>query len=416
VDTSAFSAVGDQLQGFLAKQFTPPSGTQTVLGFFGSGLAVEPASFLGDDGKFNPARIDAWLNISLDVIDVVENHQVGSPVMSATQLIEAVAGSAMSAAPIGSDPAHVLARIKDQVMEDLGGATVIQTAPANWYDPAGVARWSKFTMTIGSGSPAAPPSAPATPASGGTVPVRVTGPPLWTWRRLPQVRPEIFVAAQPHSAVAPGGPRPMAAATPAMANIGAARAGAPVLVAATTMRPSNVVREPLLRSQVAAEPAPVAPGALAYRTALKIAADQASAQPVDTQSISVDLSYLLVNLSRAPWWSDLLLAMTNWYIPGQRRSSWVGASTPDICYGVPIALILTADVQIKAAWSQADRAAAASSSNIGPWSLAGTQFKSSDGSGSATLLMPSMQAIGCIYRILPALPPQDDPSLSPAST
>ena len=412
MDTSAFSAVGDQLEGFLTKQFTPPAGTQAVLAFFGSGLAVEPASFLGDDGKFNPARVNTWLNTSLDVIDVVQDHRIGSPVMSATQLIQAIAGSAMSTEPIASDPAHVLARIKGQVMEDLGGATVIQTVPLNWYDPAGIARWSKFTMTSGSGSP----TPPATPPSGGKPPIRVAGPPLWAWRTLPQVKAETFVAIEPRPAMVPGGPRPMAAVAPAMANVGAAYARAPVAMAARTVSPATVAPAAVMRNPVAAEPVRIAPAALAYHTALKTAADQASAQAVDTQSLSVELSYLLVSLSRAPWWNDLLLTMTNWYIPGQRKSSWVGASTPDVCYGVPIALILTADVQITAAWSQADRAAAANCSNIGPWSLAGTQFKSSGSSESATLLMPSMQAIGCVYRILPALPPQDDPSLGPPTT
>jgi hypothetical protein len=126
----------------------------------------------------------------------------------------------------------------------------------------------------------------------------------------------------------------------------------------------------------------------------------------------LDLRYALVGLSRAPWWNDLLLSMTNWYVPGQHKNSWVGASTATRCFGVPVALILTADVQIKAAWSQGDRTAAADNSHIGPWSLAGMQIPAPDSSGQATLTIPSMQAIGCIYRVLPALPPLDDLALA----
>jgi hypothetical protein len=433
MDTSSFSSVGEQLEGFLTKQFTPPEGMQTVLAFFGSGLAVSPSSFISDDGKFNPARVNQWLNISLDVIHTVEEHRIGSAVMSATQLMQAIGGSAMSTAPIGSPTALVLGRIKSQVMEDLGGTTVINTAPLNWYDPAGVAQWSKYTMSIGPDSP--PPS----PPPGGPRPIPIDRPPLWTWRTLPRVAPETFIPVASHGPVAQVGLHPhpmlMAAAVPKTTlNVGTARVtetnfaavqpaqslhlSPGILQQKTAVQPAQTVHFAPggLQQEIAVQPAQklqLATGAMAFNNAVKLAVDQASVRPVDAQSMSIDLSYTLVGLSRTPWWNDLLLGMNNWYIPGQRKSSWVGPSIAARSFGVPVQLILTANVQIKAAWSQADRAAAANSSHVGPWSLAGSQISDTGTSGQATLAIPSMQAIGCIYRVLPALPPLDDPVLAP---
>ena len=151
--------------------------------------------------------------------------------------------------------------------------------------------------------------------------------------------------------------------------------------------------------------------ALAFNNAVKTAADQASAQSVDAPSMSVKLNYRLVGLSRAPWWSDILVGMTNWYVPGQHKDLWVGAASTQRCFGLPVSLILTANVQITASWSASDRAAAASNSHVGPWALAGAEIPAPDSSGKATLTIPSMQAIGCIYRVMPSLPPVDDPVL-----
>ena len=398
MDTSSFSAVGEQLEGFLAKQFTPPDGVQTVLGFFGAGgLAVAPGSFVGDDGNFNPARVNAWLNISLDVVSPVESGVVGAAIRSATLLMEAISVFATSTAPAGSDAAHVLARIRGQVAEDLGGATVIQTAPLNWYDPAEVPHWPKYSMSTGSQPPSAPPSAGS--------PVPIHRPPIWAWRTVDTVQPETFIPVRPVR------PLPMAVSGATM-NKGAIQSALSAKEVGSAEPTASVAR-------VTVQPSPALPrasNALAFSQATKAATDQASTQPVSTQSLSVDLTYNLVNLSRTPWWNDLLLSMGNWYVPGQRKGSWVGASGPAQCYGVPIALILTANVQIKASWTQADRAAAAASSHIGPWSLADSTFADTSGSGQAALVIPSMQAIGCIYHVLPALPPVDDPALAAALT
>jgi hypothetical protein len=80
---------------------------------------------------------------------------------------------------------------------------------------------------------------------------------------------------------------------------------------------------------------------------------------------------------------------------------------------MPIALILTSDVKIRAIWSDADRAAASSNTHFGPWVLSSAQFTSTTNAGEAVLTIPGITAIACIYRELPALPPKADPNLAP---
>ena len=83
MDTTAASLLGDQLRDFFVKQFVkqfaPPPGTQTKLGFLGAGVAVSPDSFLSQ-GQFNPARVNSWLNIVIDPLGTItkDGDQVGA--------------------------------------------------------------------------------------------------------------------------------------------------------------------------------------------------------------------------------------------------------------------------------------------------------------------------------------------------
>jgi len=144
---------------------------------------------------------------------------------------------------------------------------------------------------------------------------------------------------------------------------------------------------------------------------ISTAADQASTSSVSSNSLSLNLSYLIVSLSRTPWWNDFLLFLDNWYIPSMRRATLVAESDAQRIFGIPIALILTCDVKIQATWSAADRAAASSNTHFGPWVLNSAQFTSTTNAGEAILTIPGIQAIACIYRELPPLPPKSDPSL-----
>jgi hypothetical protein len=152
--------------------------------------------------------------------------------------------------------------------------------------------------------------------------------------------------------------------------------------------------------------------ALLASQAMSTAAQQASTSSVATSSLSLSLSYLVVALSRAPWWSELMLTMSNWYIPGMARGSLVGDSNDQKMVGIPVALVLTDNVKIQANWSAADRQAASTNTHFGPWSLADAQFSATSEAGQVVLSLPGMRAIAGIFRQLPALPPKSDPGLA----
>ena len=146
---------------------------------------------------------------------------------------------------------------------------------------------------------------------------------------------------------------------------------------------------------------------------MSAAADQASTSAVASSSLSLNFDYLIVSLSRTPWWNDFMLMLDNWYVPSLHRAQLIADSDAEHSIGVPIAMVLTHDVKIRAAWSASDRAAASSNTHFGPWSLNAAQFEETATAGEAVMTIPGITAIACIYRQLPALPPQADPSVSP---
>jgi hypothetical protein len=130
MDTSAITLLGQQLTDFLVKQFAPPPGTKTSLGFLGTGVAVDPNSFVSG-GQFNPALVNKWLDIVVDPLGevITSSNQVEFTPWTATQLLAAIYSQAMSLAPADSDAQHGFAKAKSQAMEGLGGATTVSTAP-----------------------------------------------------------------------------------------------------------------------------------------------------------------------------------------------------------------------------------------------------------------------------------------------
>lgn len=146
------------------------------------------------------------------------------------------------------------------------------------------------------------------------------------------------------------------------------------------------------------------------------AARQAGTTSVASTSLSLSLSYQVVSLSRAPWWSEFLPLLDNWYIPSLPRGALVDDSNADQVGGAAMALILTSNVMIKANWSASDRSTASASTHFGPWALEAMEFRESGTSGEAVLAIPGIQAIACIYRDLPAIPPQPDPDLAASPT
>jgi hypothetical protein len=454
MDTSAIALLGQQLTDFLVKQFAPPPGTKTSLGFLGTGLAVDPNSFLSGS-QFNPALVNKWLDIVVDPLGevITSSDQVEFTPWTATQLLEAIYGQAMSLAPPDSDAQHGFAKAKSQAMEGLGGATIVSTAPLDWYDPARVAQWPTCNLTASS-----------TSSSGTMVTLGEPPPakPLWAWRSLETMPIDYAtvnfdaVLGQLNKKIPPaqtGVPTirtintiqdrrlafaatPIVAATQVASPIMSARL-APLGQAAGTAQavqlsrvstespisidriPASVIIERPVTAAQGSERAVTAAQALMVSQAVSSAANRATTSSVATNSLSLGMKYQVVSLSRAPWWNEFLMLLNNWYVPGVGRASMIEDSDAQKVIGVPIALILTSDVSIEANWSESDRAAATSNTHFGAWALNSAQFTSTSSRGVATLAIPGIQAIACIYRQLPALPPQADPNLpvpSPPST
>src|ERR1700722_7568848 len=99
MDTAAIASLGQQLTDFFVKQFSPPPGTKTSLGFPGSGVAVDPGSFM-NGSQFNPALVNRWLDVVADPLGEVAtgSDAVAFTPWTATQLLEAVYSQAMSLA------------------------------------------------------------------------------------------------------------------------------------------------------------------------------------------------------------------------------------------------------------------------------------------------------------------------------
>ena len=438
MDTSPFVTIGQQLQDFLTKQFSPPPTTKCELGFLGSGIAVEPESFLSQ-GQFNPARINTWLNIVADPIHTISDGRVTPTQLTATQLMQAICSIATSAAPPGSDTATNFAKLKSQAMENLGGIVGLSAAPLDWYDPAQLPRWSHYSLTTGTTSTdhEGTSELPLPPLD---VPLR---PPLWSWRKLPQV----LLEESPATPLPVSNPSSLDLShrvdlshlhlledttfiKPSLASSAAAvettatsslffnnadlsrlpKAVNKIRVTSIEQIPNISITAIANGSTIAAR-AQLSSRALSVSSAIFQAANQAVTSAVASSSLSINLSYLFVELSRVPWWDELLIMLDNWYVPGQQRATFVTDSTASQSIGVPIALVLTNNVQIQGIWSESDLNAVSSNTHIGPWTLSGYQMTATDSSGQATLSLPGMQAIACIYRLLPPLPPVGDPSL-----
>jgi hypothetical protein len=427
MDTSAASELGRQLTDFLLKQFgTQPDGGDT-LGFLGTGIAVDPNSFLSG-GAVNPARVNAWLDVVVDPIGSVlsDGNRVQSTPWTATQLMDAIATQAMSAAAPGSDDQQGFAHVRSSAAQALGGDTTVLTAPIDWYDSSLVSQWPKCQLDAKSTTGSVQDSS-ATPSSGDTPPAK----PIWAWRNLARVPlTDASAPTEPAIATPTGGAKlgrlPFMAAAPRpfvhsqFATVAQdmpeggldADPGQVRLVRASDIAHTVAVdqddniaeRDTTLRiSRI---------NVLNIAHAISTAGDQATTVSVDSESLSLSFSYLVVRLSRAAWWNDLLLMMNNWYIPGFEQGALVPASSASVTVGMPVALVLTSNVQIQATWSAADRSNASSSTNFGPWALSSSQTLSDSTQGTASLSIPDIQAIACIYRQLPTLPPTGDPALA----
>ena len=453
MDATPISQLGQQLRDFLVNQFAPPPGMKGVLGFLGSGVAVDPDSFRSQ-AQFNPARINAWLNIVVDPLGSVNTDidRVESVPMTASELMFAICCGAVSVDPAGSPAQGLFNKIKSRAMENLGGTSTVSCAPLDWYDPGQVPQWAKCSLTTESSSSTSSATNSGPPSVEVDLPPR---PSLWAWRQLhprslniesmrdtetlryerlersPTIRSmprqrflmssaSLGVRASAESAdVAPvGAARLRLVDTMEEARVISISPAPPATTAEPIIpmeqAPLSDLPVPIQRAPFAAmtENVITSSDAIMVSQAISTAANEASSSHVDSSSFSLNLNYLVVQLSRAPWWDDVLLLMDNWYIPGQQRAAFLSGSTLQSVVGVPMALILTANVEIRANWSETDRDAATNNTHLGPWALNSAHFTATSNVGEAVLTIPGIQAIACIYRALPPVPPASDPALA----
>jgi hypothetical protein len=437
MDVSAIDALAQQLQDLLLKQLSVPDGTKNNVGFFGSGVAVDSSSFLSD-GQFNPARINQWLEIVVDPLGgvILDGNIVDFIPMTATQLAEAIYGQAMCLAPPDTDDYQAFARAKSAAMQNLGGATTVKTAPLDWYDQARIAAWASCTLNASSSSTTTTEtgSGSGTGKDTTTTPPIIDlppkRPPIWAWRKLRDVSTvdvaeridlsELPIQTKLRLNQRPPGVKfqPLMATSLKAARIadGPEVASPGLRVARTaeiaqTAQAATVSVAHVVPSLLVAQ-APSSVQSLAASQIIADAAKQATTSTVSTKTLSLTLKYQVVSLSRVPWWNEFFLLLNNWYIPGLQRASVIEESSGHKSLGIPIAMVLTSDVGVTSTWTDADRAAATSSTHFGPWALTSANFSSTTNAVEATLMIPGVQAIACIYRELPAIPPQSDPSIA----
>ena len=143
------------------------------------------------------------------------------------------------------------------------------------------------------------------------------------------------------------------------------------------------------------------------RTLTDIVAANATPKPISTDSLSISFRLCLVQMNR-PWFSQALLSLPGWYLPGFSKGSLsdaVSLTAPMAL--VPTACILIRDLSIKGQWSEEDKATVANAASFGPLSLLGRDYDD----GAATITVAGMQSIGWVCERMPILPPVNDPAL-----
>jgi hypothetical protein len=309
------------------------------------------------------------------------------------------------------------------------GAQTVTTAPASWYKGTG---WSTFSESTSSASGSSEgSSATQTPP---VVPPRFER--LWRWRTLdPSVLADVVVP-EPDPAQTPPvgvrGHRDVALSDRRLANLRVTalsdhRSIAAEPVAATRLMAavprlqltSLVNAQAVLASgrdraivsqevvQMLEEKAPV------LQAEIEGNAESASTQTVESNDLTLTMEYCVVQLSRGAWWNDILVRMPGWYAPGMRAGDIVPSSRlRDVDVGVPIAMVVTRNVQVTGHWSESDRVAAKKHTSFGPWHIGDTSLEYDQSTATASLAIPGMQVIAVICSLLPQMPPVSDPKLA----
>lgn len=266
-----------------------------------------------------------------------------------------------------------------------------EAQPAAWYDPARQGGWASASFTIDAARP---------PSGGGASPPPPERVEPLAWKVMPteaQLQPVLqskaAQAVSDHLRV-PAGKLRVAAG---LRGLAADRAPAPdvgvlksQLRSADKLRHNMVVLDAVNRIKV-------------RELVEKVATDA----PVETDKVTISFEYCLVNLERK-WLSTTFLYGHDWKVPGVERGALSRPAPQGTLSLLPIGLVLVRNLEIKANWSEEDRAKLVGAMSVGPFDVSASL-------GTGSLSQPGIQVVGWLVQQLPELPPNPDtPSDLPA--
>jgi hypothetical protein len=462
VPDTGLPALGRAFDEFLRSRFSPPPGTDTVLGFV-PGVPVDPTSF-DVAGVTNPLAVQTFLEAVVGVLGPVADGRFAGA-LPARSVYGAVIEIARPLDPPDSAAAAAFTNLQADARSAFGFGTEYVTAvPDRWFDPVGGAAWNSFSArstevsqdseSTGTGTPSPEPPRPL-PTHPGVFER------MWRWRTLD---PERFAEVVLDPAPPPGNPPPVEEfrmTVPRRVVLG----DAAVQLEETSVRERVVVggrsaeqiadlRERRGGRTLRMTPVDAPEGRLLVRAPRAQLADALQGfvredvvDPVDraerlrdlvrvkaptrveevvhdgeaTSSVQVEstdltlsLDYTFVQISRAQWWNDVVLRMPRWYVPGTRArefSTTTGLADLPLC--LPIAMVVTRNVEVRGTWSDVDVESARSGASLGPWSTGSSSFEREEQTLQAALRIPGMQVVAVVCAVLPPLAPADDPALGP---
>jgi hypothetical protein len=398
-----------------------PSAGRAFLAFEPIGTALTPDMFDLPPGGFSPLLAAERFSTLANTLPDLDGTTITAPsIRSADGLYEMLM---IGAQPLPSSDRGGFDRFKSDAVEAFDRAkaqpllhdgreyrTAVATPP-DWCAPA--TTW--VTRTFSTEERSQSETGPIAMAQSRSLAVE-----RWAWRVAP---PDVALVLDN-----PGAVHRMVSAKavtiaglrqppPTMMSRAAMLKASPALMASAIARPltfatTTVVQRPL----ASLEPAPDTRVKLAViRPELRAAAAQQLAhaskpQEVTSKSLSLSFDYCLVTVTR-PWLSTPLLALKNWFIDGHQAGELAsGEGTGKGVFEViPMAALAVKNLEIKAAWSTEERAAAAGFMKLGPFSLLG---RTSSGAELNAISCPGMQIIAWICQAMPRLPPAADPALA----
>jgi hypothetical protein len=401
-----------------------PSGGGAFLAFEPIGTALTPDMFDLPPGGFSPLLAAERFSTLANTLPELDGTTITGPsIRSADGLYEMLM---IGAQPLPSSDRSGFDRFKSEALELFDRAkahpllhdgreyrTAVATPP-DWCAPA--TTWVKRTFSTEERTQSE--TGPVKMAQSKNLVVE-----RWAWRVAP---PDVALALDNPGAVhqmvsakavtIAGLKQPqrmmMSSATPIFK-------ASPALMASAAVRPLTFGTKTFVQRPLATFiPPPNTQAKLAVtRPELQAAAAQqlsneAKPQEVTSKSLSLSFDYCLVTVTR-PWLSTPLLAMKSWFIDGHKAGELAsGEGTGTGAFEViPMAALAVKNLEIKAAWSTEERAAAAGFMKLGPFSLLG---RTSSGAELNAISCPGMQIIAWICQAMPLLPPAADPALAAA--